>query len=198
VEGGVNGWARAILLVVAIVWASTWLLYDASWGNWLFAEVCCALPLFLSTILSLIPTLVAALGYVAARAFRRRLCVADCVPALVVVAGLLLAWALPSKPAAMFWLHRGEFLELAEWATKQCEESPRGIVLPANPPFHDAHLHCGAHGSAVIEFEMGNYYLAQLVFISTDSREDSSHCSYRGGVVERLEAQWYTCWLEWD
>jgi hypothetical protein len=194
----VNGWARAILLVVATVWASTWLLHEASWGNWLFAEVCCAVPLFLSTILSLIPILVAAVGYVAARAFRRRLCAADGVPALVVVAGLALAWALPSKPAAMFWLHRGEFLELAGWAVEQCDESWWHISRSPAPLFDFTTIQCREGGPVVIEFTRGNSYLAQLVFISTDKPEDSPHCSHVGGVVERLEAQWYTCWLQWD
>jgi hypothetical protein len=197
-EGSASGEARAILLVLALLWASAWILAAASNGNWLLTEVCCAGPLLVSTTLSLLPIVVVALVYVAARFFRRRLSAADCVPVVVVVVGLLLAWALPSKPAAIFWLHRGEFLELAEWAVGECDESWWDISRSPASLFDSTTIQCRAGGPVVIEFTKGNSYLAQLVFISTDRPEDSPHCSYVGGVDERLEAQWYVCWLEWD
>ena len=196
-EGSVNSKARPILLFLAVLWAGTWLLADASEGNWLLGEVCCALPLFLSTALSLIPILVGALVYVAARAFRRRLCAADWLPVIAVVAGLLLGWALPSKPAAMFWLHRREFLELAEWAVEECDESWRDVSRPPASLFDFTTIHCRAGGPVVIEFTKGNSYLSQLVFISTD-RPQYGRCSVIGHVDERLEPQWYVCSLYWD
>jgi len=195
----VNGKARPILLVLALLWASTWLLADASNGNWLFTEVCCACPLFVSTMVSLIPILVAALVYAAARLFRRRLCAADCVPVFVVVAGLLLGWALPSKPAAMFWLHRGEFLELAEWAVDECDESWWHVSRSPASLFDFTTIDCRAGGTVVIEFHKGNYYLSHLVFISSDRPEDTPPCSYYLGHVDhKLEAQWYVCSIRWD
>ena len=197
-EGSVNSKARPILLVLALLWASTWLLSDVSGGNWLFNDVCCVCPLIVSSTLSLIPILVAALVYVAARVMRRQLCVADCVPVFVVVAGLLLGRALPSKPAAIFWLHRGEFRQLAEWAVDECDASWWEMTRSPASLFDYTRIHCRSSGTVVIEFTKGNSYLSQLVFISTDRPEDAPQCSYIGRVDERLEAQWYVCWLEWD
>jgi hypothetical protein len=197
-EGSVNGKVRAVLLVLALLWASAWLLADISNGNWLLAEVCCMLPFFVSATLSLIPILVAALVYIAARAFTRRFRATDCVPVVVVVAGLLVGWALPSKPGVMFWLHRGEFLELTEWAVEECDESWWHVYRSPASMFDWTNIDCHRGGPVVIEFFTGNFYLAQLVFISTDRPEDTPHCSYIGGVVERLQPQWYTCWLQWD
>ena len=198
-EGSVNSKARPILLVLALLWASTWLLSDVSGGNWLFNDVCCVCPLIVSSTLSLIPILVAALVYVAARVMRRQLCVADCVPVFVVVAGLLLGRALPSKPAAIFWLHRGEFRQLAEWAVDECDASWREITRSPASLFDYTGIDCRSSGTVVIEFLKGNFYLSQLVFISSDRPEDTPPCSYYlGHVDQKLEDQWYVCSINWD
>jgi len=198
-EGSVNGKVRAVLLVLALLWASAWVLSDASWGNWVLTEVCCALTLVVSSTLSLIPILVAALIHVAIRVFRRRLCAADCLPVLVVVVGLLLGWKLPSKPAATFWLHRGEFLELAEWAVDECDASWREVTRPPASLFDHTRIECRPSGTVVIEFFSGNSYLSQLVFISSDRPEDTPPCSYElGHVDQKLQAQWYVCSIRAD
>ena len=177
-EGSVNSKARPILLVLAVLWASTWLLTAASYGNWVLTDVCCACPLGVSALVSLIPILIAALVYVAARLFKRRLCAADCVPVVVVVVGLLLGRALPSKPAVMFWLHRGEFLELAEWAVDECDESWWDVSRSPASLFDYTRIDCRSGGPVVIDFQKGNSYLSQLVFISSDRPEDAPPVSY--------------------
>ncbi len=198
-EGSVNGKARAILLGLALLWASMWILADASSGNWLLTDVCCECPLVVSSTLSLIPILVAALVYVVARLLKGRLGLADGLPALVVVAGLVLGWLLPSRPAAMFWLHRGEFLQLAEWAVDECDASWWEITRSPASLFDYTRIDCRSSGTVVIEFREGNFYLSQLVFISSDRPEDTPPCSYYlGHVDQKLEAQWYVCSIRWD
>ncbi len=189
--------ASRILSSLAGAWALTWLQFNMFGGNWLPLDSCCWCLLGLASIPFLIAVFLGALVHVAMRLFQRQLSVGGFLPLLIVIVGFLFGYRFPSKPAVTFWLHRGEFIASAESAVRECEWRCFD-ELPSASFYDHAVVRGSESGPIVIDFTSGNFYLPQLVFISTDNPEDCASCSAFGIVVERLEPQWYVCWTDWD
>jgi hypothetical protein len=188
---------RRILLALTALCAIMALAVAAAAGDWLFSDVCCVCSLALLTSLLLIALFVGASLHLAVRLYRKRAGLADFLPLLIIVASIILASELPSKPAVIFPLHREEFVRLAEWAVARHGES-LSFSLPSRPFYKDAILYRDFSGAIVVEFITGNFYLP-LVYISTDNPDDVyDTCSAGGGPVERLEPHWYVCQRDWN
>ncbi len=102
---------------------------------------------------------------------------------------------IPSKTARAFYLHRDEFIALADSSASELQDTDKkGFRLPESPLYELAGAYRDFYSNElVIEFIIDDYFLP-LVYISTDNPNDVHNTCSRGGVlVERLEPKWYVC-----
>lgn len=192
-EGSQSGEARYVVLALAIVWASSFLLMEAFSGRWVPADPCSVCSLELLAWLSFVPMLVVTVAFVGFRLYRRQVSLGDAVPVCLVVAVLVVGALIPAKPAVVFRLHRGEFIELAQWVVDECDESWRDVSRSPASLFDYTRVDCPPGGPVVIYFTTVDDFRWQLVFISTDRPQDAYTCGSMGYVEAALEPQWYLC-----
>lgn len=188
---------RRLLLALSGVCAVGWILLQATTGDWFFSDIFCVAAIAMVTLPLLPAVSIGTVAWVALRVFKRQLSLADCLPVVVIVVSVFAGGNMPSKPAAMFWLHRGELVELAERATEECTEGC-SIDLPPTSYYQSGYVYGRSSRVLVIEFLTGNFYLP-LLYISTDDPEDVyDTCSAGGHPIERLEPRWYVCLRDWN
>jgi hypothetical protein len=155
------------------IWLIGWLLLTLGRGAW-WPSIGLLLPVFgLIWVIAGTTMAVLALGSGIVQGLRNQL--AFPVPLLAVAIGIAGAWLIGLVPSNSEWnfrLNRADYL---------------GEIQRLFPDGKGSH-----------EFTPAGFYLP-LVYIGSDNpSDDDGACSFDGGVVKKLEPQWYVCQRDWN
>jgi hypothetical protein len=201
------------LLVATITWSSfrlfEWLL-DADWIPIHTLMICLLrIPLILFHLILIVTLIINFFVYL----FKKRLTINTFIPIIIMIGMFYIPSMLPSKPAAVFYKHRQQFVEITQNATDAFRKN-HYYLFQNSELFEDAHISyiddfIGLEDSphedpvsksapVVIEYITEDFYLP-LVYISSDNPEDvHDTCSDGGIVMQRIEKDWYVCQRDWN
>jgi len=179
--------------------------------------VICGLPLFAFLIILLIALFISSIIYLVKKTIEEGITLKAFLPLIVLIATIWLIRLLPILPSRqemIFYRHYEEFKELTELAVTQCREGHK-FDFPSRDFYeyvvlyeYDGSLYAGDINDGGLAYtdthKIAIEYIVDdfrhpLVFVTSDKpNEVYDTCSHGGGVIKKIEPNWYICERDWN